>query len=73
MNGMDKLESYGRVHVEVDLDAIRYNMDSMRANLQAGTEMMAVIKADGYGHGSVPIGKELEDLPYLLPLKRRIF
>ena len=65
MNGMDKLESYGRVHVEVDLDAIRYNMDSMRANLQAGTEMMAVIKADGYGHGSVPIGKELEDLPYL--------
>lgn len=65
MNGEEKLRSYERVYAEVDLDAIRYNMDSMKANLRDGTKMMAVIKADGYGHGSVLIGRELENLPYL--------
>ncbi len=61
----EKLETYVRVYAEVDLDAIRYNMEQMKANIAAETKMIGVIKADGYGHGSVPIARELEPLPYL--------
>ena len=60
-----KLESYARVYAEIDLDAIRGNMDRMHENLPKETKLLAVIKADGYGHGSVPIARELEPLPYL--------
>ncbi|WWR14676.1 alanine racemase [Lachnospiraceae bacterium JLR.KK008] len=65
MNIEERLRSYERVYAEVDLDAIRCNMDRMKANIALQTRMIAVIKADGYGHGSVPIARELEPLPYL--------
>lgn len=61
----EKLETYARVWAEVDLDAICRNMDHMKANLADKTQMIAVIKADGYGHGSVPVARALEGLPYL--------
>lgn len=59
------LEKYQRVYAAVDLTAIRENMEHMRENLQPGTLMIGVIKADGYGHGAIPIGKELEKLDYV--------
>ena len=65
MSVNEKLETYARVYAEVDLDAIRYNMEQMKANIAPQTEMIGVIKADGYGHGSVPLAQELEPLPYL--------
>ena len=40
--------------VEVDLDAIRHNV---RALKPAGAELMAVVKANGYGHGDVPVAR----------------
>jgi alanine racemase len=39
---------------EVDLDAIRHNT---RALLPNGAELMAVVKANGYGHGAVPVAR----------------
>jgi alanine racemase len=41
-----------QAEVRIDLDAIRANV----ARLKAGTtaDLMAVVKADGYGHGAVP-------------------
>lgn len=65
MDTIEKRERYARVWAEVDLDAIRRNMDHMKDNIPEQTQMMAVIKADGYGHGSVPIARTLEPLPYL--------
>ncbi len=65
MNLSERLETYARVYAEVDLDAIRFNMESMKANIAEKTQMIGVIKADGYGHGSVPIAEELEGLTYL--------
>ena len=59
------LEKYQRVYAAVNLSAIRENMERMRKNLQPGTLMIGVIKADGYGHGAIPIGKELEKLSYV--------
>ena len=54
-----------RVYAEIDLGAIRYNMESMHHNLKEGTKMAAVIKADAYGHGACEIAEVIEELPYL--------
>ena len=59
------LEKYQRVYAAVNLSAILDNMERMHKNLQPGTLMIGVIKADGYGHGAIPIGKELEKLSYV--------
>lgn len=56
---------YSRVYAEINLDAILHNMEQMRRLLKEDTKIMGVIKTDGYGHGAVPIGKELEQLDYI--------
>lgn len=65
MERQDKLKQYERVYARVDLDAVRFNMESMKKNIRPETKIMAVIKADGYGHGAVPIARELENMPFL--------
>lgn len=59
------LEKYQRVYAAVDLSAVLYNMERMHEAVSPQTKMIGVIKADGYGHGAVPIGRELEKLPYV--------
>lgn len=58
-------EDYQRIFAEVDLDAIRSNLENMKANILSKTTIMAVIKTDGYGHGAIPIARELEEINYL--------
>ncbi len=43
---------YRTNYCEIDLDAIRHNVGVMRACLQPGVNLLAVVKADGYGHGA---------------------
>jgi len=38
---------------EIDLSAITDNVANLKALTQSGTQFMAVVKADGYGHGAV--------------------
>ncbi len=59
------MKEFNRVCARIDLDAIKYNLESMKANLTEGTQIMAVIKTDGYGHGAVPIAHLLEPIPYV--------
>lgn len=58
------MKTYSRVYAEVNLDAMLHNMEQMHKLLKEDTKIMGVIKTDGYGHGAVPIGKELEQLDY---------
>ena len=58
------MEKY-RVYAGIDLNAVRYNMESMHKNLKEGTRMAAVIKADAYGHGALKIAEAIENLSYL--------
>lgn len=58
------MRTYSRVYAEINLDAILHNMKQMRGLLKEDTKIMGVIKTDGYGHGAVPIGRELEKLEY---------
>ena len=46
--------------VVVDLDAIRRNVEVLREHA-GGTEVMAVVKADGYGHGLLPSARAALD------------
>ena len=43
--------------VEIDLSAIRHNVVEAKRHLQRGTRLMAVVKADAYGHGAVRVAK----------------
>ena len=45
--------------VEIDLDTISENFDAIRAKAQA--PVMAIIKADAYGHGAIPVARLLQD------------
>jgi len=49
---------YGdRAWAEVNLDAIQSNILNIKKQLSADTKLMAVIKADGYGHGCLETAK----------------
>ena len=56
------MSEYYRTWCEIDLKAIRENMIHIRDKAGEGINVMAVIKADGYGHGAVPIGHFIEDI-----------
>lgn len=58
------IDKYFRCYAEIDLDAIHRNIEIMKEGLDKKTGIMAVIKADGYGHGAVPIAKVLDDICY---------
>jgi alanine racemase len=48
--------TYRPVWADVDLDAVRANVRTLVA-LAAPAALMAVVKADGYGHGAVPVAR----------------
>ena len=56
-----EMETYLRTWCEVDLRAIRQNMINIRKKAGQGPKVMAVIKADGYGHGAAEIGQYIYD------------
>jgi len=51
---------YQRTYAKIDLDAIEYNIDNVLEKLGDKSKLLAVIKADAYGHGAVEVGKLLE-------------
>lgn len=52
--------SFDNTYVRIDLDAIRENIETVRR--KTGTAVMAVVKADAYGHGAVPVAQHLRDI-----------
>lgn len=42
---------------EIDLDAIAYNLKQIKKELQIDSKIMAVVKADAYGHGAEAVAK----------------
>jgi len=51
---------YRPVWAEIDLDAIRANVRTL-AGAAAPAALMTVVKADGYGHGAVPVARAALD------------
>ena len=50
--------NFDNTRVEIALDAIEHNFNAVQQ--KAGVAVMAVIKADAYGHGAIPIARLLE-------------
>jgi len=51
------VEFYRPTWAEVDLDAIRHNVTEMKKRLDANSDVMAVVKANGYGHGAIKVAE----------------
>jgi alanine racemase len=47
---------------EIDLSALRHNFQVVRSSIPRKTEILAVVKADAYGHGFMDVSRELEEL-----------
>ncbi len=56
------MKEYSRTYVSVDLGAVRHNIEEARKNIREDTKIMAVVKADAYGHGAVEVSHALSDL-----------
>ena len=52
---------YHRAWADIDVDALTRNLFRIRAALSPGTGVMAVVKADAYGHGAITIARVLQD------------
>ena len=55
------MKQFNRTYAEVNLDAIRHNIDEVHKNIKEGTKVMAIVKANAYGHGAVQVAKALYD------------
>ncbi len=50
-----------RTWVEINLDALECNFDAVRKALPENIKILAVVKANAYGHGAVGVAKFLQD------------
>ena len=72
--------SFSTVHsatpaeARVDLSAIRHNV-RLLAERASGADLMAVVKADAYGHGALPVAKACRDIhpPSLEGSEQKLF
>ncbi len=53
---------YSRVYAQIDLDAITHNLEYISRQIESHARVLAVVKCDGYGHGSVPIARAIENM-----------
>ncbi|MDD5449619.1 MAG: alanine racemase [Candidatus Omnitrophica bacterium] len=54
-----KVTYYRPTWAEIDLDAIRYNFSQIKKSLSSGVKIMAVVKANAYGHGILEVSSAL--------------
>ena len=47
---------------QIDLDALAFNFRQLQKRVPKGVRILAVVKADAYGHGAIPISRKLERL-----------
>ena len=51
--------NFDNTYVNIDLDVIAQNFEAVQK--KAGTDVMAVVKADAYGHGAIQVARLLQD------------
>lgn len=59
------MKQFNRVYARIDLDAIEFNIEQMKAHIGPDAQIIAVVKMDGYGHGSGPITNMFEQKEYI--------
>ena len=56
------MEFLKRTWAEINLDALKSNIEAIRSAIPEDTGIIAVVKADAYGHGDGYIASELESM-----------
>ncbi len=54
------MKHYDRAWAEIDLDALHFNIEEIKKSINRTTQIIAVLKTDGYGHGAAQIARVLE-------------
>ena len=55
------MEKLKRTWAEINLDNLRYNCEQLKGMLKDGVALMAVVKADAYGHGDVEVANAVSE------------
>jgi len=55
-------QNTNRSWIEVDLNNLKYNAKILQAVMQKGCELMAVVKAEAYGHGAIKVSACLNQM-----------
>ncbi|MDD4202607.1 MAG: alanine racemase [Candidatus Omnitrophica bacterium] len=55
------MNTYRPTWAEIDLNAIRHNYRTIKNKISKDVMIMAIVKANAYGHGSVEVAKVFED------------
>ena len=50
---------YRPTRVQVDLNNLTYNFNQIKKKLAKGIKVMACVKAEAYGHGLIPVARQL--------------
>lgn len=50
----------GRAWIELDRQSLRHNIELLKSLVPSGCRLMPAVKANAYGHGAVPIARELQ-------------
>ncbi len=58
---LDKLYD-NRAWIEINLDNLENNINEIKKLIHGRTKIMAVVKANAYGHGMIPIAKKLNEI-----------
>jgi alanine racemase len=56
---LERVEAQALAAIVIDLDALARNYHSVQAELCAGTDISAVVKANAYGFGAIPVSKRV--------------
>lgn len=52
---------YYRTYAETDLSAIEHNLKELKKKIDDGARVLAVVKADAYGHGAVKVALDIQN------------
>ena len=52
---------YYRTYAEIDLNAIEHNIKELKKKINDGVSVLAIVKADAYGHGAVGVAADIQD------------
>ena len=59
MSNLENKIGYRPTWAEVNLKSLAFNLNQVKKVLSAKTMILATIKADGYGHGLIPVARKL--------------
>ena len=54
------LQAKSRAWLEIDCDAVRHNIKEVQKLLPSSTQIMAVVKANCYGHGDAKMAQVMQ-------------